>query len=262
MTPQPPPSEPDARERTGRDPGGEAPGRPLAHGDIHEAVARERRRVAREIHDLVGHRIALLKLQLRSIAVSDVDPGTRQVIVDIASQIDQISDLMYDALYTTRVAGSELVDPRAIIEGVVACWNARCPLKLVLEPSNDLPRVPRYIATVLADCLNETVINIIKHALTPTKAQLTLQCNRDCLELSIIDNGEGIIDVSSLAFAGEPNGSTRHFGLLGMRERLAEVEGWLIVEPALPSGLSIVVSVPVRSAQDVHPGSRPSCTCR
>ena len=106
-------------------------------------------------------------------------------------------------------------------------------------PEDELEVEPEA-ATALFRMAQEAMTNINKHAEAST-VDIDLSDREGVLTLEVTDNGKGL-DAQALRKA-------KSFGLLGLRERAAKVDGWLDVSSS-PRGTSVILSVPLPASRN------------
>ncbi len=133
------------------------------------------------------------------------------------------------------------------LEAHLADWSERFGIAADLhargvETSRFLPEVETTIYRVVQEALT----NVLKHASAST-VSLVLECHDGSLQVIVEDNGSG--------FDPEASATRGRFGLAGMRERLALVNGTLSIDSTPGGGTTLYVRVPLpglrRTAQDV-----------
>ena len=185
----------------------------------------ERERIARDLHDLLGHTLSLivLKSELAS-KLTDTDPGRA------AREIRDVERISRDALTQVRAAVrgyrsaglmAEVDHARALLE--TAGIRFDCEMDKVSVPPSE--------ESVLVLALREAVTNIVRHAAATTCRVRFLRTTAG-YELKIADNGRGGLD---------PEGS----GLQGMRERVESLGG--ILQRDGSSGTTLLIRIPVPS---------------
>ena len=199
----------------------------LADDEIeHLAKVAERERIARDLHDLLGHTLSLITLKAElARKLVDRDP-------------QRAKQEMLDVEHTSRAA---LADVREAIsgyrgEGLAAeLIRARKTLETAgIAVDSDVAELPLSPAqeTVLALALREAVTNVVRHA-QARQCSVRLQRESDLCTLEIADNGCG---------ADAPEGN----GLRGMRERLEAI--WRLVAAPDRPGTRLVIHLPLASA--------------
>ncbi len=206
------------------------------------SAIRERNRIAREIHDTLGHALTLLAVQLETATQLEArgDPRLREELLQ-ARQVTKacLTDVRHsvEALRPDEASGDSLQEQMRKL--VVAC-EITCPetwITLDLEEAAH-PLDPEVRLT-LYRCAQEALTNIRKHA-RASKVLLRLSTNDEQVELMVLDNGQGC----------EPSHEQRApgFGLRGMRERVALLDGRLSAGPEPGHGwrVDVVLPLPLR----------------
>uniref|UniRef100_Q029K9 Integral membrane sensor signal transduction histidine kinase n=1 Tax=Solibacter usitatus (strain Ellin6076) TaxID=234267 RepID=Q029K9_SOLUE len=189
----------------------------------HLAKVAERERIARDLHDLLGHTLSLivLKSELAS-RLSTTQPERA------AEEIRDVERISREALAQVRAAvrgyrsmglEGELKQARATLETA----------GIAVESSLETPRLSPMQESVFALALREAVTNVVRHA-QATCCRLSLRRNGAFCELEVADNGRG---------GGAEDGS----GLSGMRERVEALGG--ILERDGSRGTLLRIRVPV-----------------
>jgi signal transduction histidine kinase len=213
----------------------------LRDADQQRAVAQERVRLARDVHDIVGHYLAGIALQARAgLRRVRTDPGS---VTQALTEIDQLAS---NALAETRQAvgiirsedsSADLRPAPGIgaIEDLVG--RVRTPevrVELYCDPSTG--GLPATLQTAVYRIVQESLNNVIKHA-SPATARITVEQQSDALTVTVLDDG-------SRASTPSPNGSGS--GLRGMRERAAQAGGSLEAGPGSDGGWRVEAIFPLR----------------
>jgi two-component system, NarL family, sensor histidine kinase DesK len=199
----------------------------LAHEELeHLAKVAERERIARDMHDVLGHTLSLITLKselARKLVdrdperakheMQDVEAASRAALTDVR---EAIRGYRSDGIF------AELARARAALEtaGVaVQCDTSPVPLNPAQE-------------SVLALALREAVTNVVRHAQART-CNVTLTRSHSLCTLEVADDGRG---------ADAPEGN----GLRGMRERLEALGGSLRLLTS--NGTRLIIDLPLASA--------------
>jgi signal transduction histidine kinase len=203
------------------------------------AVARERTRMAREIHDTLGHYLTILSIQLETIAkLQERDPAKAAVEVAearrVAAQSMQEVRNAVAALRPSSIATLSLKDSlrqlgdefRRVAEGT----------ELTLDLEGDIPPLAPDVQLALYRAAQEALTNVRKHA-EATRVLLRLTWEGDEVELVVVDNGKG---------AQEPRDGQegRGFGLIGLGERMELLGCQVSHGPVGEKGYRVEVRVP------------------
>ncbi|MFE8988194.1 histidine kinase [Streptomyces collinus] len=201
------------------------------------AANEERLRLARDLHDLLGHSLSLITL--KSELAGRMLPGRPD---EAAQQVADIEQVSRQALVDVREAVTGYRRPRlhAELAGArVALAAAGVTAELPAEPGLD--GVPEESESALAWALREAVTNVVRHsgARRCTVGLLRRQTlDGPVLELTVEDNGSG------------GPGSGHGNGLAGLTERLTKAGGTLEAGPLKP-GFRLVARVPTAGPADV-----------
>lgn len=198
------------------------------------ATAEERSRIAREIHDSLGHSLTALNIQLEgAIKLSQRDPKKSQELLTEAKRLGSV------ALQDVRQSVATLRDKspaqdsfqgrlNTLIETLKSSTGITPNINLqILTP------LPEAMALALYRLVQEGITNIVKHA-DATVVDLSLSVDTQGTRLLLRDNGRGF-DISQ---------TSTGFGLQGMRERAQAIGGQLTVNSRPGEGCEIRLVVP------------------
>jgi signal transduction histidine kinase len=209
-----------------------------------EAAESERTHWARELHDDTLQSLAMTRLTL-STGLRELDPKQRaesgaSAIAQIDGSIASLRNLIADL----RPAALDALGAGAAIETLVMRLRARTDIEIELEPLAPSPgsgREPtRYdpaIESTLYRITQEALNNVLKHSEAKT-ASVSLVETDGVITLTVRDDGRGFL----------PDERTSGFGLIGMRERVALVDGRLTITSARGQGTTVAVAIPARLA--------------
>jgi two-component system, NarL family, sensor histidine kinase FusK len=205
-----------------------------------EAQEQERRRIARELHDDIGQRLALLAANLTGVAQGACEsPRFQSQTIELQQKAAAIAadiQTLSHRLHTSRL---ELLGVTAAIRHF--CEEFADQQKAVVHfDSHDLPgELPREIALCLFRIVQEGLNNAVKHS-GVRQFEVLLSWKPDHVELVVSDSGKGF-DVAA-ARAG------RGLGLISMEERIKLVDGDLAVDSQPHLGTRIHARVPFSSS--------------
>ena len=200
------------------------------------ATAKERNRLARELHDSVAQTLYGLTLQAEA-AFRQLNAGQME---EVAGYLREIRESAQQTLQETRLLIFELRPPILESEGLASALRAR--LESVESRSGlktqinlqELGRLPGEIETGLYGISNEVLNNILKHA-HASQIEVSLEKKAGKIVLEISDNGVGF-DLDSIAQHGS-------LGLKGMRERAEQISADLQISSG-ENGTQVSVEVP------------------
>lgn len=200
-----------------------------------QATLQERNRIAREIHDALGHALTAQSIQLEN-ALLFLPPEaekTRSFLTE-AQQLGaralqevrrSIATLRSNPLQgrTLQQAIAQVISEFQTATGVVPEYEFALVQPLPIEMSTALYRI-----------LQESLTNIIKHS-DATQVRIQLYPYQNGVQMQIIDNGRGF----------DPAGNTTGFGLQGMRERTQVLGGQFQLTSQPGMGCRIDVTMPL-----------------
>ena len=208
----------------------------MMHQRLIDAQEDERRRIARELHDDIGQRLAVLSLELEALAgrAAAAAPDHRQ-------QIDRTREQLRDLTRDVQALSHRLHPARLeylSIEGAVAALCRELSelrgVEIVFTAEGVPREVPRRVALCLYRVLQEALQNALKYSGAP-RIDVSLRGGAGAIELTVHDRGEGF----ELSTTG-----ARGLGLTSMNERVRAVRGRLAILSAPHHGTTIRASVP------------------
>jgi PAS domain S-box-containing protein len=200
----------------------------------------ERMRIARDLHDDVNQRLAML-----AIEIDQLKQSLPAASVDIDAGLTELNKKVQDVSAEVQTISHQLHSPQLEYLGVVGAIRSFCRdfashQAVEIDFTNDdVPyRVSREVSLCLFRIVQESLHNALKHSGVKHFA-VKLACADNCLDLTISDRG--------LGFDAEAATKTEGLGLVSMRERTHLVNGSFSIESKLMGGTTIHVRVPIGS---------------
>jgi signal transduction histidine kinase len=187
----------------------------------------ERRRIGRDLHDSLGQYLAVLKMNLDSVAssVAQKDAGVAQVVAqcirlteDSIKEVRTVSYLLYPPML-------EEMGLKSAIPWYLDGFSARSGIKTTFDVQADFGRLPRDSELALFRVLQESLTNVHRHSGSQT-AHVRLLTKEGMCILEVEDEGNGIPPQLLEQFAQDWT-STPGVGVRGMNERMRQLEGRL-----------------------------------
>lgn len=202
--------------------------------DVSLIEAREKKRLASNLHDSPMQKLALARMQIASAGQCH-DSETTQLL-------ESGLELLDDTLHELRFLQFELSPPLLYQEGLAVAlqWLATHALQhwgvvVSFVGSAPFPRLSTDLSVILFQFARELVCNVIKHA-AATQAWIDLRTEQEILHLEVKDNGLGFRDSSVDEHSG--------YGLFSIRERVSLLGGDLLLE-SHATGTRIAVRIPL-----------------
>ncbi|MGB9013225.1 MAG: sensor histidine kinase [Aeromicrobium sp.] len=218
-----------------------------AHAERY-AVAEERARIARELHDVVGHAIALMTVQAGAerIALADVRPETSRALAQIEVTGRQALQEMRRMLGLLRSDESVDFTPQPGLGqvGALAERVVRLGVHVEVQNEGETGAVSPGIDISAYRIVQESLTNVLKHA-EATRVIVRLHHDGEALVIEVIDDGR-----ASLREVGRPARSAADgHGLAGLRERVAVYGGSLEAGPVPSGGWRVAARLPTSAAR-------------
>jgi|KBSMisStaDraftv2_1062788.scaffolds.fasta_scaffold09052_2 signal transduction histidine kinase len=203
----------------------------------------ERRRIARELHDGLGQYLTAAKINLDVLARSDGDGGL---------YLREAQQLIDRAISDTRTL-SHLLHPPLLDEAgfasaarwYVESFGKRCGIAVVLGIPDLHERLSSETETALFRILQEALTNVHRHS-GSRSVEIHLTRNASSVVLSVQDHGKGVPPETLARF--QKDGTNVGVGLAGMRERVKELGGSLVIESS-SQGTLLRATLPIALAE-------------
>jgi signal transduction histidine kinase len=219
--------------------------------EAREAVATERTRIARELHDIVSHSVTIMILQaaIATRLISSDPARARQALTDVDDQGRQAMGEMSRMLVALRAAnsgdhadepglGSGNQEGLAHLETLLA-GVTRAGVSVEFVAPGPAPRLDRSVDLTAYRIVQEALTNTTKHAGPGAHAVVRWTWSAEgSLVVQVRDDGDG-----QRQHAG--HGLSAGHGLLGLRERVAVIGGHLEAGPTPEGGFEVTATLPI-----------------
>lgn len=206
---------------------------------ILQAQEEERQRLARELHDEAAQALTSLLVHLRLLERAHEPEKAQQ-------QVQRLRDLTAQALEEVRRVALDLrptilddLGLGAALEWRVDEFIQASGIRAKIQVEGLEQRLPREVELVFYRVGQEALSNIVRHA-QARHVTVALRRENSTLSLEVVDDGLGFSPVST------PLRGPRGLGLLGMRERLAMINGGLTIESEPDRGTRVLACAPLK----------------
>lgn len=211
---------------------------------LHERLAleEERRRLAREIHDGIGHVLAAgtQSVELIERLLSVDPPRARTLLPDLKRLLREGLDEIRVLVLGLRIAGSPTGDAVAAARQHLDALSGRADITTEVRCREAGIPLPAALEFAFRRILQEVLTNIARHA-RAGRVTVTLERSGDAVTCSVTDDGVG--------FDPEREGQRRGFGLHHMRERAGAFGGTLHISSVPSEGTTVTFSLPLHEAR-------------
>ena len=198
------------------------------------ALADERARMARELHDIVSHNLSVVILQAAGARASGANPSTLEKIERSGREALVEMRRLLGVLREDSGDHAELAPQPGIAQLELLAETVRAAgLTVELDIDGAYDALPSALELSVYRIVQEALTNTLKHAGT-ARAQVRVRCHDDAVTVDVVDDGA----------ASSPPGRAGH-GLVGMHERVALFGGSLQAGPRPKGGWAVHARLPV-----------------
>lgn len=209
--------------------------------EVELATLAERARIAREIHDNVGHQLTRASLQAEALRVVHADePGVAADFADVKHTVDEALRLVRTSVHALNDNAVDLsVQLERIVEGARSDGGPQIELEVMTE------HAPANVANCFAAVLREALSNTMRHACAHA---VTVRCmeHPSFYQLIVTDDGMGRVQASG-------RGAAEGMGLASMRERIEALGGTFTAGPrAGAGGWRVFATIPKQQGDEAR----------
>lgn len=217
------------------------------HEEAERAVAEERLRVARELHDVVAHTMSVVAVQSGIAAhVMDQKPEeAKRMLGAISAASRDALEEMRGLLGVLRSDGeavpAELAPQPTLADlGSLAQSITDAGVPVTLHVDGDRPEMPTGVDVSAYRIVQEALTNVLKHA-GSAEAEVNIRYTPEAVAVEIVDDGRG-----AATGTNGLEGSGGGHGLLGMRERVSVFQGDFAAGPRAGGGFRVAATLPLQ----------------
>jgi signal transduction histidine kinase len=196
------------------------------------AQEEERKHLSRELHDHVAQVLTGLRMELGRI--ERLSPPVAAVVADCKGLVDEIFLTVRSLALGLRPSMLDDLGLPAALEWHVRDFMSRYPIKVDLQMSGEFDRLPESHRTCVYRVVQEALTNCVRHADAHNIA-VDVKATDGELQLLVRDDGVGL----------NPAHRGRGLGLIGIDERVKELQGTVIISPDDARGTTVAVRLPL-----------------
>jgi PAS domain S-box-containing protein len=208
----------------------------LSQQSREAAVAAERNRMARDIHDTLAQGFTGVIVQLEAAADATCEGMVKEANEHIARASDLARGSLQEARRSVRALRPQALEEKDLcgaLEDLLKKMTAGTDLRTELALEGTSRALPALWAENLLRIGQEVLTNSLRHA-SASEFKARLSFNQDHVRLTLRDNGDGF----------DPAGKHDGFGLLGIRERVEAMNGQLTIQSGRDEGTAISITLP------------------
>ncbi|MEU6315903.1 sensor histidine kinase [Streptomyces sp. NPDC047014] len=212
--------------------------------EARRRVAEERLRIARDLHDVVAHHIALVNVQA-GVAAHVMDKRPDQAKEALAHVRDASRSALNELRATVGLlrqsgdpeAPTEPAPGLAVLDALVDTFrHAGLPVEVILQLDGEPGALPAAVDLAAYRVIQEALTNVRKHAGAGARAEVSVVRVGPSVEITVLDDGG-----AETGAAPDPGGG---HGLLGMRERAGALGGTCSAGPRFGGGYRVHATLP------------------
>ena len=212
----------------------------------------ERRRIARDLHDITGQELAVLAISLEVAARNANFPEkAREALNESVGLVRKVEDEIRTLSYVLHPPLLDELGLGSALNWYAEGFQKRTGIRVELRIAPNLPRFSPSDETTLFRVVQESLANVLRHSGSPT-ARISFSVDAGVARISVEDQGKGI-NAETLARAQAAAGLG--VGIAGMRERLIQIGGSLEIR-SVNRGTQVVATLPVikreEQSESVH----------
>lgn len=217
----------------------EAERREALRGELFNRVVQaqefERQRIARELHDETGQALTAIGMGLRGIGEKVPEGQAADHLAHLEELTSHALDELQRLIAGLRPSHLDDLGLAAALRWYAGEVEERAPLNVRVEVAGDEQPMSGLIKVGLFRVAQEALTNVVKHA-SAAEAMVRVHYREDEVQLEVADDGIGF---------DAPGADRPSWGLIGMQERVALMEGTFALSSEKGRGTSIIVTVPL-----------------
>jgi signal transduction histidine kinase len=208
--------------------------------EARRIVAEERTRIARELHDVVAHRVSLMTVQAgaaKTVAADDPQAALRAMGAVEAAGRQALDELRHLLGVLRPEAQLDATGPQPCLADLPQLieQTRQAGLHVTFRADGLPPGLPARVELSAYRIIQECLTNVVKHAGPDARTEVRVTSDGTCLVVDVTDDGRGATVLP---------GSSH--GIIGMRERALLLGGSLDVGPRAGGGFRVLAQLPIK----------------
>lgn len=225
------------------------------YSELALAEERERRRIARGVHDEIGQILAMVNVRLGEL-LDEPQAADARSLEEVRRQVESAIQASRSLTFELSSALLYELGLEAALGSLAERYEKHHGMRVdfaaeAQPPTSMRSAVAEDTAVILYRAVRELLRNVVRHA-GAKSARVSLERDGNRVRITVADDGVGF----DAARAGESCGENGGFGLFSLRQQLASMGGRLEVHSAAGEGSRVVVVAPARGRRRGRKGSR------
>lgn len=224
--------------------------RVIAAQTAQKALTEERHRIARELHDTLEQQLAGVHLHLDAVHdwLPEAPGRVRSALRTARAMLEHSRSEARQSVFELRSPALEELGLAGALRHSAAQFAGPGAPRIEVTLRGAERRLPRLVEFHLLRIVQEAITNAWKHAGASAIA-VAFEFDPQTVRVTVRDDGRGFDP------AARPADGRMHFGLLGMRERVAKIQGRIEVQSAPGAGTVIAIDMPAAAGTEAFPAS-------
>lgn len=224
----------------------------LLSGQLLQIQDEERRRMARDLHDITGQKLAVVIMSLAAMAKTHqkVEPAKEEAFTEVIGLVRQVEEEIRTLSYLLHPPMLDELGLAPALHWYAEGFTKRSNIKVDLSIPRSLPRLSRDREIALFRVVQESLTNVLRHS-GSTEARIRAGADDKSLRIWVEDSGHGFLTARHNLPADKSVSGKVKFGvgILGMCERLQQLGGALDVR-STSHGVQVCAMVPIEIAKE------------
>ncbi|MEA2008739.1 MAG: sensor histidine kinase, partial [Chloroflexota bacterium] len=205
------------------------------------AISKERNRLAREMHDTLGHRLTVAAVQLEGAQrlIGENPEKSAKIVGTVRQQVREALRELRGTVATMREPLQVDLPLQKALPRLIASFEEATDIQVHLVFEDSVPTLTKAYRLAVYRITQEAFTNIQRHA-QAQNIWVWVFLKEDCLVIIIADDGVGFPEQIS----------ENTFGLVGIRERASHFGGLVYLESRKGGGAQLRVEIPVRGTKN------------
>jgi signal transduction histidine kinase len=204
--------------------------------ELDQVRLREREQLARELHDTVAHHVSAIAIRAQAgrVVAATSPEAALDALAVIEAEASRTLAEMRVMVGGLRDNGAAALIPQPGLADLERLADSVGGLPVGLELTGDLENLGAPVSTAIYRIAQESITNAVRHARHATRIDVRVTGERDCVRLTVSDDGDG----------GSAPRNPLGYGLVGMTERAMLLGGLLQAGPGPDGGWTVEATLP------------------